>query len=248
MKDENYILFESYLSNEISEDEIAAFELQLKNDEEFKQAFNTYKELSSFLEHKFENEEASAAFKENLKGISDKHFASKETVVEPRQKSKTFSFYKYAIAASVALLIGVFAFNQLSTPSFNDYNSYDAISLTVRGGEDALLKQAEDAFNSKDFTEAEKAFTQLLKGNDSNTELKLYKGIALLELDKFIEADMMLEELSKTSSVYKNKAIWYLALSKLKQKENDACLEVLKTLPEEAEDYTKAQKLIRKLD
>ena len=244
MKDQNYILFESYLSKELSQDEIATFESRLKNESGFNQAFNTYKELASFLEHKFENEATSIAFQDNLKTISNTYFEKQETA----KKVVRFKPWQYAMAASVVLLIGIFTFNNFSNPTFNDYNNYDIISLTVRGEQDALLKTAENAFNNENFAKAEAVFGQLLAHDDSNKELQLYRGIALLELDKFDEADSLFSRLSNMPSVYKNKAIWYLALSKLKQEDNNACLKILRTIPEDADDYKEAQKLIKKLE
>ncbi|NMH87493.1 tetratricopeptide repeat protein [Flavivirga algicola] len=243
-EDQNYILFEPYLSKELSQDDITAFESRLKNESDFNQAFNTYKELSSFLEHKFEEEAASNAFQNNLKNISNRYFEKQKT----SKKTERFKLWQLAIAASVVLLIGIFTFNNFSSPTFSDYNNYETISLTVRGKQETLLKTAENAFNNRNFAEAETAFSQLLAKDDSNKELQLYKGITLLELDKFAEADNLFGKLSNSPSVYKNKATWYLALSKLKQKDYDACLEILKTVPEDADDYLQAQQLINELD
>ena len=57
MKDQDYILFEEYLSGSLSKDAIDSFEDRLKNEKDLKQALETYKELSGFLAHKFEGEE-----------------------------------------------------------------------------------------------------------------------------------------------------------------------------------------------
>lgn len=248
MQDQNYILFESYLSKELTAEEVAIFESRLITELEFNQAFNTYKDLSSFLEHKFETEDASNVFQNNLKKISNTHFNKEETISESKKSTKTFQFYKYAIAACIVALFGIFTFNQFSNPSFSDYNTYENISLTVRGEQDELLKTAENAFNNKDFAKAEETFKSLIVSDNDNSELKLYRAIANIELDNFEIADSLLENLRKGNSAYKNKAIWYLALSKLKQKNNKTSLEILKTIPEDADDYNQAQKLIDKLD
>ena len=58
----------------------------------------------------------------------------------------------------------------------------------------------------------------------------------------------LLKDLSNGSSAYKQKAIWYLALSKLKQNDDAVCLDILRTISEDSEDYKRAQKLINKLD
>jgi hypothetical protein len=244
MKEQDYILFESYLSEALSKDEVTSFEARLKSEPEFNQAFNTYKELNSFLEHKFENEEASTEFQDNLKSISNSYFEKQEAP----KKVIQFKPWQYAMAASVALLVGIFMFNNFSNPSFNDYNNYESVSFTVRGANDDLLKTAQEAFNNKDFASAEVAFKKLIEKDENNAELKLYRAISNIELNNFEMADNILKELSSGNSAFKNKATWYLALSKLKQENKDACLEILKTIQEEADDYKQAQKLIKKLD
>ena len=163
MEDQDYILFDQYLQKELSKEEQSNFEERLNNDENFKDSFNTYKELSIHLEHKFEGETEAMVFKENLQNISNQHFNKNSTEV----KSSKFNSFKYAIAATVALLIGITAFNQLSNPSYTDYNNHEIISLSVRGGEDSLLKEAETAFNSKNYSEAENAFNKILEKTPS---------------------------------------------------------------------------------
>ncbi len=241
MEDQNYILFENYIQRRLSEAEQETFETRLKDDSEFKAGFNTYKELSGFLEHKFGNEAGAIAFQDNLKKISTSYF-------EKQQPKKVIRFkpWQYAVAASVLLLIGLFMFNS-SDPVYGDYANYKAISLTVRGHNNDLLKTAEIAFNTKDFAKADTAFKDLLEKDETNTELQFYRGIANIELNNYEVADNLLQILSKGTSVYKNKAIWYLALSKLKQNDTEACSAILKTLPEEADDYKTAQKLLKEL-
>ncbi|WP_372757236.1 tol-pal system YbgF family protein [Mariniflexile sp.] len=244
MEEQDYIVFENYLLEALSEAEKNAFEARLNTDTKFKESFNTYKELSSFLKNKFENESASTAFQENLKSISNNYFGNQKT----SKKIIKFKPWQYAVAASIALLIGIVMFNNFSTPVYSDYANYESISLTVRGGQDGLLKTAENAFNTKDFAKAEIAFKELLITDENNTELQFYRGVTNIELNNYALADWLLKGLKEGNSVYKNKATWYLALSKLKQKDYDATLEILKTIPKEAEDYEAAQKLINKLD
>lgn len=244
MKDQDYILFENYLLGDLSKEDIIAFENRLESESKFKERFNTYKELSTFLENKFENEAASTTFQNNLKNISKIYFEKQEA---PKRVVR-FKPWQYAMAASIALLIGITVFNNLSTPVYSDYANYNAISLTVRGEQDALMHTAENAFNIKDFAKAEEAIKSLMVLDKDNAELKFYSAVANIELNNFETAETMLISLKNGQSAYKNKAIWYLALSNLKQKEYDECLEILRTIPEDADDYNKAQKLIKKLD
>ena len=244
MEEQDYMLFEDYLSEALSEIEKEAFEIRLEADPKFRESFHAYKDMSSFLEHKFENEATSKAFQDNLKSISNTYFEKQEAP----KKVISFKPWQYAMAASIALLIGITLFNNLSKPVYNDFANYDSISLTVRGDQDGLLKTAENAFNTRDFAKAEAAFKELLLTDEENSELQFYRGVTNIELNNFSMAEWFLKGLKEGNSVYKNKATWYLALSKLKQKQYDACLEILKTIPEGADDYKTAQKLINKLD
>jgi len=247
MEEENYILFENYLSKKLSSEAIINFESRLKTDLEFNQSYNTYKELSSFLEHKFENEAHSKAFQDNLKNISNSHFNKSEEELT-NKKSKLRGLYKYAIAACIALLFGIFTFNQFSTPTYSDFSNHETISLTVRGANNDALKTAESAFNSHNYAKAADAFKYLIKLDSTNPEFKFYQAICSIEMNNFEKSDTLLNDLKNGNSAYKNKAIWYLALSRLKQNDNDACIKFLKSLPEDSDDYSNALKLIKKLD
>ncbi len=245
MEDQDYILFDDYITGTLSKEERLVFENRLKSDSTFKKNFDTFKELSSFLENRFEPE--TNAFMDNLENISNAHFDGMEEGTEKRQKNRFFGYGQFAMAASIVILLGVFIFNQFSDPAYGDYDDHKVISLTVRGANDSLSKEAEKAFNSKNFIEAETLFNEILSDDRSNLEVELYKSIALIEIGQFGEADELLWGLSETNSAYANKAKWYWALSKLKQKELEECIKILKTIPKEAEDYKRVQKLLKKL-
>ena len=249
MEEQDYILFEDYLSGNLDKDATNAFETRLETDKAFKQSFRIYKDISVHLDHEIGNEEKTMDFRVNLDSISHNYFSKLNAQQEEVETKKPFSFYKLAIAASIALLLGFFVFNQFSgDPSYSDFANYDQISLTVRGENDALLKEAETAFNTKNYEEAELLFNQILEEDSSNTEIQLYKSITLIETNQFSEADELLKAISEGNSIYKNKVMWYLALSKLKQDNLEACKNVLKNISEDAEDYKQAQKLLNKLD
>ncbi|MCX7547074.1 hypothetical protein OS188_03815 [Xanthomarina sp. F1114] len=244
MQEQDYILFEDYLSGNLDTTEIVAFENRLQNDFEFKDAFEVYKSTSKFLENHIENEEKAETFKTNLETVSSKYFAKEEA---SKSRLKGINPWYYSLAAAAILVIGFFFTQQFSNPVYEDYANYGTISLTVRGTQSEVLSKAETAFNNHNYKEAEIYFSQILKTDTNNMELQLYKAVSLVELSNYTEADTLFNSIIKSPSVYKNKAIWYLALSKLKQGDNTACINTLKTLPEDSEDYNEAQKLIKKL-
>ncbi|MFV7234036.1 tetratricopeptide repeat protein [Flavobacterium sp. ZB4R12] len=239
MNEERYIVFDQYLQDELSAEEKVKFENQLSEDPELASAFDTFKELNLHLENKFGNADEFDSFKENLKSISDAHFkASKPKVIG-------FKPWIYLVAASVAVLIGLFLFNP--NPNFEDFNQYENAYFTERGDVDKNLKQAGETFNAKNYKAAIPFFEAVLK-EKKTPEIQYFYGISLLEVNQIQEAEAVFNELKAGTSIYKNKAIWSLALSKLKQKDYKSCKEILLTIPSDYEDYDQVQELLKELD
>lgn len=245
MEERDYLLFETYLEGDMPQDDIVTFEKRLEKDSGFNNAFKLYKETASFLEDKFKNEDEREAFKTNLQNISQAYFNNAKS---NSNKIKKQRYLKFGLAACTIMLLGFFIFNQFSSPDYNDYANYDTVSLTVRGENEALLQTAETAFNNKNFEIANDAFEGLLILDKNNAELKFYYALCNIETNNFELADSLLNSLQKGTSAYKQKAVWFLALSKLKQDELGECAEILKTIPQDSEDYQQAQKLLKKLN
>ena len=240
MNDERYILFENYLSNELSAEEKTNFEKQLAEDSELASAFEIFKDLNLHLGNKFGNQEELKAFKKNLKSISKEHFKTK------KPKVVAFKPWQYAIAASVAILVGLFVFQNIN-PSFDDYNNPEMATFIERGDVNENLKLAQDAFNAKNYKTAITYFEAILKESKS-PEIQYFYAVSLLETDQFQKAEINLSDLRYGNSIYKNKATWYLALSKLKQKDYKSCKNILLTIPDDFEDYDQVQQLLNELE
>ena len=240
MNEERYIVFDQYLADELSSEEKISFEKQLSEDTELATSFEIFKELNLHLENKFGNETELNAFKKNLKTISKENFKVK--------KSKVVAFkpWQYAIAASVAVLVGLFVFQNIN-PSFDDYNNPEMATFIERGNINENLKLAQDAFNAKEYKKAIPYFETVLNTNKA-PEIQYFYAVSLLEVNQFQKAETNLSELKAGTSIYKNKATWYLALSKLKQKDYDSCKAILLTIPDDFEDYDQVQELLNELD
>ncbi|MFD0861102.1 tetratricopeptide repeat protein [Sungkyunkwania multivorans] len=242
-QEEKYLLFEDYLAGDLSKEAAVDFEAQLSADSELANELEAYKNISKFLESEFSEEKK--AFTTNLEAISNEHFNKKEE----KRETKVIRFrpWQYAAAASIVILIGVYVFSFSGTPAYQDYAIYETVSLVERGEGEELLLKAQNAYNSKNFQEAEALFKEVLKTGADNAEVQFYLGRSLLEVNKFKEADAVFETLSKGNSAYKYEARWYQALGKLKNLDYKGCEEILKTIPKEAGMYRQARKLLRKL-
>lgn len=240
MNEEMYIGFESYLANEMPADEKILFEKKLQNDAKFKEQFQLYKGTTQLLLHKFSSETIN--FKKNLEAISKENFSETN-----KSKSKIIAFkpWYYAVAACFVIGLGIFTFTK-NNPTFGDYNQYETAQFTERGDNDTNLKAAQDFFNEKQYQKAVVSFEKLEHLN--NPELLYFYSIALIETNNYSKAETILNALKNGVSVYKDKATWYLALSNLKQKKFDECKTYLNQIPADAEDFDKAQKLLKDLD
>ena len=240
MSEEKYIVFDQYLQGKLSGEALLDFENQLSENPELASELETFKEVQMQLETKFGFAADRKAFETNLKNISVAHFK------EGKSKVISLKPLAYLVAASVMFLLGLFLFNP-SKPSFEEYNQYENAYLTERGDEIKDLKQAETAFNTKDYKTAIPLFESILKTNKT-VEIQYFYGISLLENNQIDKAEAVFNEIKSGNSVYKNKAIYGLALAKLKQEDYEGCQEILLTIPSDYEDYDKVQELLGKLD
>lgn len=241
MKEQTYIEFESYINNEMTSEEKTIFEIKLQNEPDLKENLDLYKETTDFASHKFSTERN--AFQENLKVISA--IKSSET---KNKNSKIISLRNmiYAVAAVFVLFFGIQLF-QNNTPEYFEYNQHENATFVERGNVIEALKLAQDAFNTKDYKQAIIQFEIVLK-EYPRPAVQYFYAISLLEENRFADSELVLNQLIKGKTIYKNTATWYLALSKLKQKEYVACKTVLLTIPEDYEDYDKVKELLGKLD
>ena len=242
MKEDIYITFEDYLSNQMSEEVKKKFEEQLALDPEMSNKLQVYVRWTEFLEGNFSKE--TEAFKTNLKSISKEHFS--KTTNSDKSKVIPLNSKWFAIAATIVVFISIWFFTQNGTPEYTDYNQHERAYFTERSEGDIHLKAAQEAFNNQDYENAIVNFQQVSNENFGE-EAQLFYGVALIETNQFEKAEVILEPIQGGDSVYKEKAIWYLGLSKLKQKKFEECKMTLETLPKEAEDYDKAQEIITNL-
>lgn len=242
MQEELYLLFENYLNNEMSLEEKTSFENQLQNDPKLKEQFELYKQTTQFLEVKFSKE--TVDFKENLKSISENHFAD-----SIKKKTKVISLQSkwFAIAAILVVFIGVWFMNNNGNPSYSDYNQHENANFVERGSVIKDLKVAQEAFNNKNYEEAIPLFEKVLV-EYKRPEIEFYYGVSLLEVNKTSEAETVFRDLKNGTSVYNQKAIWYLALTKLKLEDFESCKTYLKEISADSEEFEKAQELLNELD
>ncbi|MNX51726.1 Anaphase-promoting complex, cyclosome, subunit 3 [compost metagenome] len=192
-------------------------------------------------ENKLEIAEERVVFEENLTRISDKYFNKK------KHKVASLKPWYFAVAISIIVMFGLFFFDYRHYPNFEDYNHPESAYFTERGVSEAILKQAENNFNGKRYETAIPIFEMILKENNSD-EIKYFYAVSLLQVSKYVKAETIFKELEAGNSVYKEKAKWNLALSKLKQGKYKECKAVLETISQDYEDYEDVEHLREELE
>lgn len=245
MDEKTMLIFDDYLQGALSLQEQKDLEQRIQNEPELADAFTIFKDLNGHLEHTYSQERSD--FKAQLETIGNTHFKKTTTVETKETKVIRFTPLRYLVAASVIFLFGFIMWMQLRAPSYSDYPVDQEISLTIRTEGELAFAKAEKAFNAGAYEEAILFFNSILSNTPNNAEVSYYKAIALVELNNFSEADTIFSRIANGNSVFKYKALWGEALSKLKQGDTKRCAEILQKIPAEAEDYEKAQTLQDKL-
>ncbi|MFB9078330.1 CDC27 family protein [Flavobacterium procerum] len=241
MNEERYILFDQYLQGELTVDEKSNFEKQLAENPELAAELETFREMHFQMENKFGIAQEREVFADNLTRISDKYFQKK------KPKIVSMKPWYFAAAASAAIMFGLFFFDYKHYPNFEDYNHPESAYFTERGVSEQTLKQAEDNFNGKRYEKAVPFFEAILKENNS-PEIQYFYGISLLQTGRYVKAENVFKELEAGNSVYKEKAKWNRALSKLKQGKYKECEEILQTISQDYENYDEVEQLMEELN
>lgn len=206
MDDIQYKQIEQYFNREMSDSQLEDFRNNLKNDAELREAFQ-FSRLMAAAKHQSEV----AAFKKQYK-ING---ASKP--LPQAATTRRLPVYKIAVAASIALLLGFFAWWQFSnSPSHAAQLAiqYDVVELHpdiryalvneglnhkgMMGSSDfqALKKEGLEAYQAKNWDKAIQLLTEFINQievSDENTPdeinlINLYIGRAYLEKEQFSKA------------------------------------------------------------
>lgn len=239
MNEELYISFENYLNDEMTADEKNNFEENLQDDQQFRESFELYKQTTRFLATKLSSD--TSDFKQNLDSISKEYFKQENS----KFKVINLKSWYFAVAASVALLFGAWFFTQNSNPSYEDFDDHENAYFIERNDSDSNLKTAQDFFNKKDYKNAVASFEKI---EIIQPEQMYFYAIALIETNNYSKAEILLKSIKQGNSAYKFKATWYLALLNLKQEKIQETKSYLKLIPKDADEYVKAQQLLKDLE
>lgn len=235
-----YEQIEKYWDGLLQDAALKDFEKKMREDSDFAEEVNLYKEIENSIAHRISHQKEEAELRTTLNKIQKAQKPPKTSKVIP-----LLGYKKWLVAASIAVLVGLFFF-QNKAPVYSDYASHEPMEITVRGNSNTL-EMVQKLFNEKNYLLANTHLSRVAEYYRDNAEVQLYYGITFLETDQYEMAKMTFEKVAKGDTLFKHKAIWYLALNALKQNDLESCKNYLQQIPEEAAIYDTANSLLKKL-
>ncbi|MEM6516569.1 MAG: hypothetical protein AAF688_10340 [Bacteroidota bacterium] len=232
-------LIEKYFEGSLSPKEQQEFEILLKKDSAFYEAFEFQKDVKKAL-------------------IESKKDKLRKSLIDNQRNENKSSRIKYLLVASVVIALGVLSivfvmntktsdYQQLYVENFEPYPNI--IAPPVRGSDD--LSQIQKDFmpyQKENYEVAVKIFEQ--RYQETNAPFYLfYQGVTALKLGNTDEAIVLFEKQIKHKDRFKNYSKWYLALAYLKKEDIDKTEILLNQIVDkQTYRYKSAQKLLEKIN
>lgn len=252
---------DQYLKGNLSESEHLAFEKLIVEDQELQTEVMIQKQLFEInglstvdLPIDKANEKDVLHYKEQLQSkdiidLSTKIREIGQNHIQQKSKAKQ-NYFKYYIAASIAIVFGTFLFLNSNSSLENYYtdnvNWQELPSFIDKGQPENDFTNGELLFKNGEYTKAIESFSKI----DSTYELYpyslMYIGASYDQLNKNDKAIDAFDLLSKlTSFEESSRGYWYKMLIYLKQNNKDKALEMKTIILKDSENYnyTKAKNL-----
>lgn len=248
MNEKDFTLLNDYFNGLLSAGDAQTVEARAATDAEFGEEFALRQDMEAYPRRAARHQE----FADTLATVSTDFFQEISSETSENQPSMTARVSRtrwlMAAAAAIALVaVAVWFFTLPGTADYSQYAQHAPLSLTVRGTADQAASEAENAFNQKNYTAALAALDRLLAEQPDNLTAQLYKGISLIELNRTADARVVLGPMADGTSALRTEAMWYMALSYLKEKNAAACRAELSKIPPGDVRYEQAQELLKKL-
>jgi tetratricopeptide (TPR) repeat protein len=204
------LLIDKYLTSKLSLQEKNVVNQLLSRDYEFRKEFVYVRDVQKaicFLERRRLKKELQEVEKLRLKN------------------RRSIFIQRWSIAASIALLVGIFGLNLFKNGSMTDFDSlyqthfspYENVVYPLRRGEsnDYLKNIAFTAYEKQQYQQAVNAFFNAYEKNEES-ELLFYLGISLLANKEYSEGNVVLKKCLHLNSEFESQIRWYLGLSHVK--------------------------------
>lgn len=250
MNEEKLLTVARYLEGDMELQEKAQFETSIETDIELQELLAEYKNVHLTLKMKLAPDVADRRVEATLATLSKQYFAGNAIATGKKADPVVVSLKPYLkwISIAAVLVIGLLVWAPWSANLYEKYAISKEMSVVERGeGGQNNLDQAAEFYNSGDFKAASGLLQKEYKLAPDNSLIAYYYGITLIETAKPAEARSVLTIIFEGESVFKYDAAYYIALSYVKEKNDQDALIWLAKIPQGTSNYDKAQELTKKL-
>ncbi len=237
-------LIDSYFLGTLTESEQHEFHSLLESDAQFKEEVDYRRDLQKVLV---------AERKDDLRRV----FKNSEQAFAGKPSKPSSAILKYAMAACIALLLGVFGyFSLFNSPTPQDlfadnFEPYrNVIEPIVRSNDDTAVNPKIVAFTNYEkgnYKEASQQFKELYSESNESYYL-FYQANTHLQLGETSKAIVLFKEHQTKIDEFQDKSKWYLALAFLQQEDLEKCKEILnKIVSEETYNHKLAAVILKEL-
>ena len=218
-----------FFSNKLSPEQEQEFNELLATDSEFKAQYDFEQDLKQVIRNK-----ETVDLKGKLAGFEKE--ISKDTPVRTLPNT---NYRKWAMVASIALLVGLgwFGYNNFAGPNYG--NLYDenfqqypnTVYAITRGdgGDNSMERKAYVAYETDDNVLAIELFEQL-KTTNSSENVTFFLAQSYLKNEQPKEAIVFFEEVISSNGEFAPQSLWYSALAYLKMNQKENVVQALKRL------------------
>lgn len=221
---------ESYLDNSMSGAERELFEKTMASDLKLKQQVEDVKNLLQGIE--------AGALKYKLEDFHNEMESPVKKANKKTPKIISLKTISYIAAASVVLLFGIFMFMNNSTPSEKLFAKHfipdPGLPTTMSSTDEYNFYDGLVDYKRKNYQTAIQKWENLLKQKPQNDTLNYFIGVAYLAEGNTQKSLFYLEQSQQFGeSIFKEDAVFYQALAKVKEGNIEEAKKTLKTLPSE---------------
>lgn len=239
---------EAWLRSELSGDQLADFEAQLKEDAQFAEEVDIHRKLA---QHAVDPE--LDAFEKGVREMLIRKRPEGAEKSSTTGETRRFPYRMWAIAAAVVVLVALtgWMLNRVLNPKMEPeqvfaehYQEYPMVITIesgglVRGPEDSIrLQESEIAYRTGNYEAAYLGFSNLRQEAAFGADLNFYFGMSALETDHYPEGKEAFESvLEDPESLFAEAAHWYLGLLQLKSGDIDAAQAIFTSIAESEGSY-----------
>jgi hypothetical protein len=240
---------ESYINNELSNEELASFEAELTSNQRLMDEIGLIKNIDLAL-----SETDVMQLRNNLHNIASEIASNKQTERSFAGKFKAKRIVLSTVAASLILLLGITGI--MSRQSQDDiyqkfYTKYEATGIVRSANLTAnkTLSEALQKFENQDYNAALNLFTEVIARDQNNMVGHFYTGVALQETGKYQNAIKEYETvIIDKDNLFTEQAEWYIGLCYLQTNENKKAYKQFKKIAKNEGFYQqKAQSILNKI-